>query len=105
MKALIGTTCIAILAAVGYFFWGEYQAAADAKLRADAVEAVRQLRAEADRKAREEIFRLAYAEPGEEDMASGWCKLTAMRAEDGRLKGNAEAERIVQNCKRLGLLD
>lgn len=105
MKALIAATCLAVLATVGYFFWGEYQAAADAKLRADAAEAVRQLRAEADRNAREEIFRLAYAEPGEEDMASGWCRLTAMRAEDGHLKGNKEAERIVANCKRLGLLE
>lgn len=105
MRLLVAAACIAILAAVGYFFWGEYQAAADGKLRADAAEAVRQLRVEADRKAREEIFRLAYAEPDEEDMASGWCKLTAMRAEDGHLKGNKEAERIVQNCKRLGLLD
>lgn len=105
MRALVAATCIAILAAIGYFFWGEYQAAADAKLRADAKKAVIEMRIEADRKAREEIFRLAYAEPGEEDMASGWCKLTATRTEDGHLKGNKEAARIVQNCKRLGLLD
>lgn len=105
MKTLVAITCLAVLAAVGYFFWGEYQAAADAKLRAEAAKAVRELRAEADRRAREEIFRLAYAEPDEEDMASGWCKLTATRAEDGHLKGNKEAERIVQNCKRLGLLE
>jgi Tfp pilus assembly protein PilE len=25
MKALVAVTCIAVLAAVGYFFWGEYR--------------------------------------------------------------------------------
>lgn len=34
MKALIAATCLAVLAAVGYFFWGEYEARA-AKAQAE----------------------------------------------------------------------
>jgi hypothetical protein len=54
MKALIATTCVALLAAVGYFFYGEY---AEAQARTErAAERAALLR---------EVYSDARAEPGE----------------------------------------
>lgn len=39
MRALIAATCIAVLAVVGYYFWGEYTRYS--KQRAEAAEAIR----------------------------------------------------------------
>lgn len=46
MRLLVGATCIAIIAAVGYYFWGEYSR----HLAATAAENSRQAAVEAERK-------------------------------------------------------
>ncbi|GHC61485.1 hypothetical protein [Limoniibacter endophyticus] len=97
MKALVASACIAVIAFVGYYFWGEYEARARQVARVEAATA----RNKADR---DEIFELANANPGETDMASAWCRLTVMRLDGGKLAGNREAARLVTNCMRFGLL-
>lgn len=96
MKVLVAAACIAILAFVGYFFWGEYSARRaldEARVAAAAREA-------ADREA---LFTLASADPGEDDMVRGWCKLAEMRL-SGIWKGNQTIERAVRNCRVLKYL-
>lgn len=62
MKALVVVTCVAVLAAVGYYFWGEYgsfRAKSDREARADG--------------ARKELFELAQAGEYERDKVVSFC--------------------------------
>lgn len=90
MRILIGATCIAVLAAVGYYFWGEWQTSA----RSAQIEQSRE-------GARAELFRLAGAEPGDSASVRGFCKLMA----DKRYRDNDNSEftaTLVRNCSALG---
>lgn len=53
LRFLIGAACIAVIAAVGYFFWGEYTAATERTERARL--ALREAKAQALRKRAEEL--------------------------------------------------
>jgi hypothetical protein len=64
MKVLIGLTCCAVLAAVGYYFWIQYQ---EAQLRAQR---------EAYRAYRQECLELVYQRKlmtDEEEAKISWC--------------------------------
>lgn len=39
LKGLLAITCVAVLAAVGFYFWTEYQRSAESARRADVAEA------------------------------------------------------------------
>ncbi|PWJ73826.1 hypothetical protein C7441_1259 [Pseudaminobacter salicylatoxidans] len=97
MKALVAAACIAVLAFVGYYFLGEYSDYSARQASASAAAAKME-------DAREEIFKLAEADPHEPKVAASWCRLTAMRLNGGNLDGNNQAARIVANCKMLGLI-
>lgn len=62
MKALIAATCVAILATVGYYFWGEYSEA-KAQRERDAEIAV----------VRAQVFEDARASPGDYAKARQHC--------------------------------
>lgn len=130
MRFLIGAACFVVIAFVGYFFWCEYservaienakQAHESAMFKAaqdreaaisksmQALEATASKAAQAKEatvaRARAELFRLADADEGEENMVTAWCKLAEMRTSDGPWKGHAHIERAVRNCRTLGYL-
>lgn len=95
MKALIAAACLAVIAAVGYYFWGEF-----AEWRS----------ASADQAAaRQEIYRLAGVQPGTRDEMGRvirWCKAIDEKLSDNGFTGEATstARRVVQNCRFFGYL-
>lgn len=91
MKALIAATCVAVLAAVGYYFWSEYSAH---KLRTEI--------AQNNQRARLELQNQAKT-TGYNDDVNGYC--VSMRTLlDGELKDNDFAKDLVHNCRLLGYL-
>lgn len=54
LKGLVAAACIAVLAAVGYYFWAEYSAAQDRAIRASNLAAIRA-----------QVFKDAEAAPGD----------------------------------------
>lgn len=92
MKVLTAAACVAIVLFVGYFFFGEYK---EHRERAQ--------RAERREEAREELFRLANAEPYEIDKVQSFCVLLRDRARKDD-SANEMIEILVRNCRGLGYL-
>jgi len=86
MKALVAVTCIAVLAAVGFFFWGEYS-----EHRANSVE-----RANKDA-ALQEMFSIANAEPNDTEKVRRMCQNI-----DKLPTQNDLTQRVAQNCRFFG---
>ena len=87
MKALIATACIAVIAAVGYYFWGEWQSARERAYRAAELEG-----------ARNELFEFAKAKPHETEKVRVWCR-AADKAIETTLRDNEIAIQAVRNCR------
>lgn len=94
MKALIAAACIAIIAAVGFYFWGEF-----ATWRA-----ANQRQAN-ENEARAELFKLANVTPGSPDAIprmQAWCKAIS---DVSRNEPNNEAARaLTRNCRAFDYL-
>lgn len=89
MKALIAIACTAVIAAVGYYFWGEFS---DARARSAAQSAH-----EADLA---QLTAFAQAAPGDNARISEYCSAVA-----GSLKygiGGQRRETANRLCVRLG---
>lgn len=97
MKTLVAITCLAVLAAVGYFFWGEYNVYAAKEARIAAATAQRD-------QIRRDIYRLAAADPDEHDVARTFCKASKLRLEWEK-SPSSQQQAIVQGCKQLGFND
>lgn len=97
MKQLVALTCLAVLAAVGYFFWGEYETHSARKARVAAATAQQD-------KIRRDIYRLAAADPDERDVALTFCKASKLRL-DWEQSPSSSQQAIVQGCKQIGLID
>lgn len=101
MKVLVGAACIAIIAAVGYFFWSEYADRRDAETRA----AVAEVRAAATRQesdiARTNLFRLADAAAGEDGKVRSYCR----NIDRGWVffEEGTEKQYILRWCRELGI--
>lgn len=94
MKALIAATCVALLGAVGYFFYGEY---ADAQARA-----VETARLEG---ARKELFSLAEAGGEEVDKVRKYCSVAETGLTVHHLRNAHDHWRqVVKNCRYFGYL-
>lgn len=90
LKGLIAVACCIVIAAGGYFAWGEYSSY---RLRSE-VAAGRD-------GARVELFNLANAEPYEIDKVRAFCK--TMSDKRYRDNDNTDFVRIlVRNCSALG---
>lgn len=88
MKALLAATCVAVLAVVGYYFWGEWQKHAAAQEYADNLAS-----------AKADLFRLAQAEPYEVEKAIKFCKL--VRDSPKVMTTEYGAKRISATCAAL----
>lgn len=97
MKALIAAACVAVILAVGYYFWGEYSHHAEQA----AANAAANTAMEAKRAA---LFTLANAGKSEDDMVRAWCKLAKMRIDGGIWESNATAAAAVGDCRHFGYL-
>jgi len=90
MKALVAAACIAILAVVGYFFYGEAQQAAERAAHQDRVE-----------EARRELFRLTIAKPHELQYVISYCESLA----SGGLRNKTAGQRqTIATCQLAGYL-
>lgn len=94
MKALVAAACIAVLAFVGYFFWGEYSKAKAIADEAARIESVRS-----------EIFDLAKGSAGlsQTEKARSYCDLLNKINTNNPEKSHAR-ERVLQNCRYFGYL-
>lgn len=93
MKILVGLASVAVIAFVGYFFWGEWQTR-QTEL------AIRSQLALSER-ARASLFNQANLEPGDEAGLADYCQ----RISDltvWRLKDNEVALATAHNCRVLG---
>lgn len=92
MNRLVAATCVAVLAAVGYFFWGEYgsfRANADKEARAS--------------DARKELFELAQAGENERDKVVSFCNDVDNIIQNIASPDTVEMWRQVKkNCRVLG---
>jgi len=91
LKTLLAATCIAILAGIGYYFYGEIRLAADRAEEAKTREYVRR-----------ELFQLAGATPQEADKVRKFC--TTLVSPSWQAEKDAFYRRIVGNCRALGYL-
>jgi hypothetical protein len=95
-RAVIVAACVAVIAFVGYFFWGEFRRYRD-EVNAQ----------ETDRAVRDELFSMAKAKRSEPEKVRAYCA----RAEhevydlDGQLRDNSIAKQLVINCQVQGFLD
>lgn len=92
LKWLVGAACVAVVCAVGYFFWGEFR---EARLRAEIADRRERVRAE--------LFDLAKAEKHDVQRVSDWCK-SLDGSLDTSLAGNEMAKTLARNCRALGYL-
>jgi len=94
MKALVAAACIAVLAFVGYYFWGEYERARVAAAYAESVE-----------NSRKEIFSLAAKSVGlnDEQRARSYCDVLN-RINQNNSDKSSERDRVLSNCRSLGFL-
>lgn len=94
MKALIAAACIAVLAFVGYYFWGEYERARAAATYAESVE-----------DSRREIFSLAAKSVGlnDEQRARNYCDVLS-RINQNNSDKSSERERVLNICRSFGFL-
>ncbi len=91
-RSLVAAAAIAIIAVVGYYFWGEYQ---QSSRRAEAEKRIEGVRAE--------LFDLAKAEPSETNKVTEFCKnIETLLASS--LKENSMAIQVGKNCRALGYL-
>lgn len=96
MKALVAAACIAIIAAVGYYFWQEHQRSLVARGIAAA-----SARREAAVKA---LFDAAGARPFEASKVRKFC--AEMDRQNETAKGNIDAlVSVTERCRALGYLD
>lgn len=95
LKRVVAMAAVAVIAAVGYYFWSEYSAY---RARQDA-----ELTTE---RARAELFEQAEAGPGDAASVRVWCKIVSDRLDTGGYSASgAEARRrLVSNCRALGYL-
>ncbi|MFH1796311.1 MAG: hypothetical protein ABIF45_17615 [Pseudomonadota bacterium] len=92
MKYLIAAACIAVIAATGYYFLGEY---ADYRRRADI--------AQGEEDARRELFWFAKAEPGDVATVRRWCGY--LQNTEKKMPGDETARHLARNCRALGYAD
>jgi hypothetical protein len=92
LKWLIGGACCVAICAGGIFIFEKWSAYS--KASADTARLQR---------ARQELFTLAGADPGEERLVRGLCQRTSDRLSTD-LKGNSTAEAIARNCRAFGYL-
>ena len=90
MKTLVAAACLAVLAAVSFYFWGEYRQ----MRRATEIQAGRE-------SARQELFQLSGAKSFETEKVRDFCK----RMSDKRYRENDNSDFVrilVRNCGALG---
>jgi Tfp pilus assembly protein PilE len=92
MRALIVVTCVTVIAAVGYYAWGEYS---DFRAAAKA--------ATAENAARAELFEAAQAAPGETQKVRDFCKVADTMYDDG--KGSEGMQILIRNCRFFNYLN
>ncbi len=89
MKALLATTCLAVLAAVGYYFYGQWReidAAREANARIEA--------------ARSALFDYADAQAGEHEKVKQYCLVVDDILKSGRHPENRDFfTRMSNTCK------
>jgi hypothetical protein len=92
MRVLVGVACIAVIAAVGYYFMQEYRTMQAADADRDRIDGVRA-----------ELFRFAGANKGEDAKVRVFCRnLSAAKGKTARME---EDFRFVErNCRGLGYL-
>src|SRR5690606_16338811 len=94
VTALCAATCVAVLAAVGYFFYGEY---AEAKARAAETARLEDVR--------KELFALAEAGAGEVDKVRKYCSVAETGLTVHYLRDAHDHWRqVVKNCRYFGYL-
>lgn len=95
MKLLIATACVCIIAASGFYFYGQYQAhqvAAEVAKRAAGIEA-----------ARKEIFQFAGATDDDVQKAERWC--ANLSENIGKSIDDSDLARgVLRNCRSFGYL-
>lgn len=92
LKWLIGAACCVVIGAGGLVIFEKWSAYAAASTQASRLDAARQ-----------ELFNLAGADPGEERLVRGLCQRTSDRLSTD-LKGNGTAETVARNCRAFGYL-
>lgn len=92
LKGLIAAACVVVIAAGGYYLWGQYQYRAAANARAENINA-----------ARNELFRLAGAEKGDDAAVRRFCSGLDSRIKTD-LKDNDMAPAVLRNCRALGFI-
>lgn len=93
-RLLVIVACMAIIAAVGYYFWGEYRAS---RARAEAVAD--------ERAAHAELFEYAKAKRSEPEKVARWCKNLAAKMErDIEARTNRIVRQAVSNCRYFGYM-
>lgn len=101
LKLLVGTACVAVIAAVGYFFWGEYDQYSQRVEREQEIEAAKVEREQQFEAAKNELFKYAEAEPGDFVKVKVYCRDTNVRRDHSE---NPFIKQILTNCRALGYL-
>jgi len=92
MKALIAAACIAVLAFVGYYFWGEYS---KYEARQEAMRQTENLR--------KGLFTLAKAEDGNVLKVRHFCDLMT-KINTNNPDRSLERESVIRTCRDFGYL-
>lgn len=92
MKALVAVTCIAVLGAAGYYFYGEFQSRRERVADQGRLDSVRA-----------ELFSLARAEPGDSKRVEEFCQGMKTNIDSGRT-ADPMAKQVVINCRALDFL-
>ena len=79
---------VSVIAAVGYYFWGEYRTGSEAAAREARIEGARQ-----------ELFDLARAQPGDDQKVRYYCDWMNKRGQS-----DAFALQLIKNCRHFGYL-
>ncbi len=88
MRYLIGAACIAVIAAVGYYFWGEWQAHQAAVAR------------DADiKRAESALYEALKLEPGDIAGARSWCR--SIRDDRDIIRDEDFRNSILETCRAL----
>lgn len=90
MKALVAATCVAVLAAVGYYFVGEIRAHSAKSERLERIEG-----------ARAELFKFANAAPGDDDKVKQYCSYIR---DHNKTDKSEYSRQLETNCRSLGYL-
>lgn len=88
MKALVTATCVAVLAAVGVYLWGQFSERQQSRAALTHDEGVRK-----------ELFEFAKALPGDDEKVRSFCT----RVRDASDQSEAFRQ-VAANCRALGYL-